>query len=416
MLGQRVPFRLEIRVRDVADMVDDAFFLNDPQILQRHGGGHRMAGIGIAVIQLAPLGHDLEHLVVDDRPANRLIARGQALGDGHDMGANAEGGRAEHIAGAAKAGDDLVGNQQDAVFVADALDFRPIGRGRNDHPTRALNRLTDKGCNLVEADLVDRGFQLPGALKPELLGRHVPALGPPVRLVDVVNPVDLAAMGVDRRHAPKTAAPHGRAVIAVLTRDDNTLFGHTLDLPIAPHKADIGVIGFRTGPGKEGVVHPLRRDLGQLSRQRDGRHMGGLEEGVVIAQLIHLALGHIAKFRAAIADVDAPQPGHAVDDLVAFAVLQPDALGRFDDPRALGRKAVGIGEGVHVVRRVQLLQLGRRHVVGDHVHGMSLRSRALNPLGILGRFGARYDQTRGLFKKFDQIMRRLPKSELGQAN
>jgi hypothetical protein len=47
---------------------------------------------------------------------------------------------------------------------------------------------------------------------------------------------------------------------------------------------------------------------------------------------------------------------------------------------------------------------------------MSLRSLALNPLGILGRFGARYDQTRGLFKKFDQIMRPLPKSELGQAN
>jgi hypothetical protein len=207
-----------------------------------------------------------------------------------------------------------------------------------------------------------------------------------------MDAINLATMGVDRGHAAKAAAAHGRPMIAILARDDDALFGLALDLPVAAHKADVCVVRLRPRTRKEGVVHALGRDLGQFGGQRDGGNMGGLEKGVVIAQLVHLPFGNIAQLRTAIADVDAPQPGHAVDDLLAFAVGQIDALGRFDDPRALGGKAIGIGEGVHVVGGIQLLQLGRRHVVGDHVHALSLRSNGPRVTMSNGPLVAEYDQ------------------------
>jgi hypothetical protein len=64
------------------------------------------------VVELARRADDLGHLVADDRPADGLVARRQALGDGHDMRADAEGLAAEPVAGAPEAGDDLVGDQR----------------------------------------------------------------------------------------------------------------------------------------------------------------------------------------------------------------------------------------------------------------------------------------------------------------
>ncbi len=54
--------------------------------------------------------------------------------------------------------------------------------------------------------------------------------------------------------------------------------------------------------------------------------MGGLEEGVVERQFLHLARGHLGQFVAAIAEIHAPQTGHGIQNLVALAVGQRDAL------------------------------------------------------------------------------------------
>ena len=119
------------------------------------------------------------------------------------------------------------------------------------------------------------------------------------------------------------------------------------------------------------MVHPLWCQFGNLGGQSDGGDMAGLKEGVVIGQLIHLALGDFAQFGAAIADVDAPQPRHAVDDLVAFAVSQPDALALRHDPRTFFAQGGVVGERVHVMSSIQRLKFSRRHVVGDFVHRMT---------------------------------------------
>ncbi len=104
--------------------------------------------------------------------------------------------------------------------------------------------------------------------------------------------------------------------------------------------------------------------------------MRGLEEGVVITQLLHLARGDLGQFLAAVADVHAPQPRHPVKDAVAFAVGQPDPLAPGDDARAPGRQPRLVGKGMEVMRRVQALQFGGRQVVCDHVHRAPLAESA----------------------------------------
>jgi hypothetical protein len=59
-----------------------------------------------------------------------------------------------------------------------------------------------------------------------------------------------------------------------------------------------------------------------------------------------------------VADVDAPQAAHRVEDLVALAVPEVDVVGARDDARALGRQALEVGEGVQEVRRVGGLPFG----------------------------------------------------------
>src|SRR3546814_3946318 len=79
----------------------------------------------------------------------------------------------------------------------------------------------------------------------------------------------------------------------------------------------------------------------------------GLEEGVVVGQRQHLVVSRLRQALAPVADVHAPQPRHAVEDAVAFGVLEPDALGTGDDARAaLGGQATEVGEGMQVVGRV----------------------------------------------------------------
>ena len=76
------------------------------------------------------------------------------------------------------------------------------------------------------------------------------------------------------------------------------------------------------------------KQLGDLGRQGDGRRRGGLEEGVVVGQLQHLVVGGRGQLLAAVADLDAPQAGHGVQERVAIAVVDDAALGPGDDPAA----------------------------------------------------------------------------------
>ncbi len=178
-----------------------------------------------------------------------------------------------------------------------------------------------------------------------------------------------AALGMDARHAAERSAAHRGAVIGVPAADDDRLFRLALHVPVAADEADVGVVRLGPRAGIEDVVQIAGRQFRDLRGERDRGHMRGLEEGVVIAQLLHLPRGDLGQFLAAIADVDAPEARHAVDDLLALAVGQPDALAARDDARALPGQRGILGEGMHVMRGVQRLEFLRGHVIGDLGHG-----------------------------------------------
>ena len=133
---------------------------------------------------------------------------------------------------------------------------------------------------------------------------------------------------------PSDAPATGRAVIGHLARDDAVLLRLALERPVVAHQPERRVVGLRSGRAVEHLVDVLWRDLGQLLGQQHRRRRRAFEEGVVVGQLLHLGIGRLSQFIAAIADVDAPQPGHAVEDLVALGIVDVRSVGMGDDARA----------------------------------------------------------------------------------
>jgi hypothetical protein len=101
--------------------------------------------------------------------AQRQIAGGNPLGERDQVRSDPVVLGTEPLAETAEGGYDLVGHQQDAVFVADALDLRPVGFRRDDDAARSLDRLTDEGRYLVGTEFFDFLLQQAGLLQAEFL-------------------------------------------------------------------------------------------------------------------------------------------------------------------------------------------------------------------------------------------------------
>ena len=85
------------------------------------------------------------------------IAVGDGLGRGHHVWLDAPKPRAGPCACASVGGDDLIGDQKDAVAVANFLHHRREGFVRRDHAACAKNRFHDhrgNGVRALEGDLV----------------------------------------------------------------------------------------------------------------------------------------------------------------------------------------------------------------------------------------------------------------------
>ena len=96
-----------------------------------------MAGIGIAVEEFDPRASALHNGIIDVIPdRNRPHGHGgigQPLRHGHDIGRDTQAFRAEIGAEAAKAGDDLIKNQQNAVLGADITQPLEVAHRRHQH-------------------------------------------------------------------------------------------------------------------------------------------------------------------------------------------------------------------------------------------------------------------------------------------
>src|SRR5690606_33213315 len=121
------------------------------------GGGHGMTHVGMAVLEETRAGGDR---VIDPagakHRANRLIARTEALGDGHYVGRDAILLAGEQIAGAPHATHHLVEDHQDAMAVADLSNALQVAwHGRNRPSGGADHRLGDEGHNVSGAKALD---------------------------------------------------------------------------------------------------------------------------------------------------------------------------------------------------------------------------------------------------------------------
>ncbi len=233
-----------------------------------------------------------------------------------------------------------------------ALSLRP-GKNR-----ASLAPPCDEGGDVFLAHFENLLLQLLGGPDAELVRRHVAALAVPVGLGDVDDARDgEITLLMQRLHAAQADAGDGGAVVAVPAADHHFLLRLALGRPIVADHTQHGVVGLGAGAGEEHVVHAFRSDVGDRLGQFDHRRVGGLEEQVVERQLAHLPGGGLDQLLAAVADVDAPEAGHRIEDLVALAVPDIDAFGLGDDPRALLVQLLVVGERRQMVVAAQRLPL-----------------------------------------------------------
>ena len=83
--------------------------------------------------------------------------------------------------------------------------------------------------------------------------------------------------------------------------------------------------------------------------------MGGAKEGVVERQLEHLPVAGLGELLPAVAEIGRPQACHAVENALALAVPNIGPVAAHDDARAASAERLVIGEGVQVVKSVELL-------------------------------------------------------------
>mmetsp|Transcript_6064 Transcript_6064/g.24216 ORF Transcript_6064/g.24216 Transcript_6064/m.24216 type:complete len:373 (+) Transcript_6064:1199-2317(+) len=313
---------------------------------QAGGAGQRVGRVGVAVKELDQVlgpGHEgvVDLLLREDR-AHRHAAVGDALGHGHQVGRDAEGLRAERVAGAAEAGDDLIEDQQDAVLVADLAQPLQIALRRNQHAGGAGHRLDDDGGDGRGVVQRHEALQVVGKLGAvlghadrERIARRV------MRVADVVHAGQQAAEHLAvGHHAADRDAAEVHAVVAALAADEPGAARLAAHAVVGDGHLQGGLDRLGAGVGEEHAVQPGRSDGCQPFGQLEGLGVGHLE-GRRKVQLGRLLLDGLHDAGPVVAGIDAPQAGDAVQHLAALVVAKEHAVGLSQQPRRLLELAVG---------------------------------------------------------------------------
>ena len=131
------------------------------QASESGSAGQGMGGISAAQGQHAALKMPGNMVAHQDR-AHRHVPRCQALGQHHHVRHDAFMLDGEHLAGAAKAGDDFIGDEEDAVLVAQLPQAWQIAIRQREAAGRPGDRFDDDGRHrgrIFQAQLVFQGLQ-----------------------------------------------------------------------------------------------------------------------------------------------------------------------------------------------------------------------------------------------------------------
>ena len=234
----------------------------------------------------------------------------------------------------AESGHHLVGNQQDAVAVADITQPLHVAIWRNQDPVGADDRLNDDRCNSLwsfEAnDLLSLGKDLSDGA---WLGSTV--------LVEVWDAEDARHAGLCKpatRVARGAQRSRGTTVIrAIACRD-------LVPTCVKARDAEGVLDRFGTAVGEEEGVNIARADLGEFraeSGTRLRRH-----EWVRVGQGGRLIGDRLQHSLVAVANVGAHQLAIEVEELLLFGGPEPGALGACDWDRVRCSLRGPLGDGV----------------------------------------------------------------------
>ena len=290
------------------------------------------------------------HLVVHHHRRDRHVAGRQRLGAAQDVRPHAEGGRAEHVAGAAETANDLVGDQQQVVFRQHRLHLLEIGGGRHHHAAGAHHRFGDEGGDGVRAFRNDELFQRFGQPCGEgflaLAGfRAVVVVGCVGVQETVERQVEVAVVGVEPAEA---GGGHRHPVVGPLAGDDLFLGRLADGVVVVPDHLHRAVVGLGTRVGEE---HPRHRHRCQGQQAFGQLHHGGvgpLVERVVVGQGVQRQGGGVGQAFVAEAERCAPQARHAFEVAVAGVVHHVDAVALHDHHRRRAGQGGQVGVAVQV--------------------------------------------------------------------
>ena len=256
---------------------------------------------------------------------------------------------APHLAGAGKAADDLVGDEQDVVLAQDRLDLLEIALRRKDRPAGSHDGLGEKGGDGVGPFRLDERLERLGHAGRKLrlaLARLMAAvvMG---KLGVLERRERQAEAGVHVRLARETDGGAGVAVVSHPARDDLGSLRLADGVPIIPGELDGGVVRLRARALEDDAGHRHRRDPEQLLGKRDRRLGRAVAIEVVVAELAHLLVGDLGEPLGAETERGAPQPGHRLDVVAAGIVEHPTALAARNHQRALLLVLAQVGLHVH---------------------------------------------------------------------
>ncbi len=319
---------------DIRRPVGELFGLHDLDVAQGDRSCGRVAAIGVDLGHL-PVGGRIavkavEHLVLYHRRGNRQVGAGNALGDGDDIGRHAIMLVREHLAGAAEAVDDLVHVQKDAVFAAEALDLRQVFVGRHRDADPAHDRLDDHLGDSLGPFALDRVLHVLDTGKPAA------RIAEPERAAVAIGRGDMdkvAGIGLELclalAHAARIERGERGAVIGeIAAHGFEAVFARIFVLHVLPGDLEAGLVRLGAGIDKIGVIAAAHQPVDLFREPRGRRVHCGVRE---IRQLAHLLGGDLGELAAAIADIDAPQPGHGVEILGAVGIDDCRALAAADD-------------------------------------------------------------------------------------
>ena len=326
-----------------------------------------MAGIGGRVHEFFVHRRVLDRrvdLLRHQHAAEGQIAGGDALGEGHEVGFHPPMTEGEPFAGAPEAGDDLVGDQQNAVAVADLPQTGEVSGGRDDDAAGTHDGFADDGGDGIGT--VFENCVLHGVRRADA---GVAVARPAVR-VWRQHLVKMRHHGAEHLlvagQAGGAHGRHGHAVVPIAARDDFHLVRLTHALPVVAGEFKGGFIGLRAAGGEIGSRHVAVGQAHDAFGQADGGLVGEPGIGGRIRQFFHLAGGGVGQFLAPVADIDVPQARQPVD------VFAPVVGGQH---RTLAAdKDFGGGVVFRVVQRMDEMALIRFEQRGDVVHeGLPLR-------------------------------------------